>query len=136
MHAGAMQRAGDHGDAGSDTITTEAVAHAMLRLVADMPGQMGRLRAARIVGGYAVPTLDEQAPSRLAAYAVEVAWPIRASVALLDALIDGGLLTQTMGQRPTLVLTRAGHRALDALEGIVASAPAVAPAATTMSGCH
>lgn len=99
-----------------DGVTTEAIAHAVLRLVGDMPGQMGRLRVARVVGGYPVRTNDEDLPSLLAQYAVEVRWPLRETVGLIDALISGGLLLQTVGQRPTLVLSRPGHRALDALE--------------------
>jgi len=37
-------------------------------------------------------------------------------VDLIDALLNGGLLAQTTGQRPTLALTRAGFRALDTLD--------------------
>jgi hypothetical protein len=97
-------------------VTAEAAAHAVLRLVADMPGQMGRLRASRVVGGYHVPTPDELIAHRLRAYALELPWGLRDTVELVDALLDGGLMAQTIGQRPTLVLTRSGHRALEALE--------------------
>ena len=105
------------GDVGS-----EAAAHSLLRLVAEHPGYMGRLRAARIVGGYAVPHRDEQEAETLAQFAVQLDWPLREITRLVDALITGRLMTQTPGQRPVLVLTRAGFRALEALEGGAARA--------------
>ena len=98
--------------------TSERAAHAMLKLVGDHPGRMGRLRCARIVGGYPVPHRDDLEGQQLATYAVPLDWPLREITRLVDALIDGGLLTQTEGPRPTLVLTRAGHRALDALDAL------------------
>ena len=101
---------------GPDIAATEAAAHAMLRVVADMPGQMGRLRVARVVGGYTVRAADEELVERLSRYAVEHPGGLREIVELVDALIAGQLLAQTVGQRPTLVLTRAGYRALEALE--------------------
>jgi hypothetical protein len=100
----------------STDITMEAVAHALLRLVADYPGTLGRVRAARVVGGYAVAGADELQARRFNAYAVHVPWPLAGLVDLVDAMLDGGLLAQTAGARPVLVLTRAGHHALDALE--------------------
>lgn len=99
-----------------DGITTEAVAHSMLRLVGEHPGQMGRLRAARVVSGYPVRSGEDELPAHLAPYAVDMGWPLRDTVELLDALLKGGLMAQTIGARPALVLTRSGHRALDALE--------------------
>lgn len=97
-------------------IAAEAAAHAVLRLVADMPGQMGRLRAARVVGGYPIATCDDVMAHQLASYGVQTPWPLREMVELVDALLRGGLVVQTPGQRPTLVLTQAGFRALEALE--------------------
>lgn len=105
-------------DAHASTVDAEAVAHALLRLVAERPGQMGRMRGARIVGGYAVPCRDDEERDALERYALEADWKIRELVDLVDALIRGGLMTQTAGPRPVLVLTRAGHHALDALEGL------------------
>lgn len=95
----------------------EAVAHALLRLVGDHPGQMGRLRAARIVGGYPVPYRDGTDAIDQASFAVEVGWPLREFTRLVDSLISGRLVAQTAGPRPVLVLTRSGHRTLEALEG-------------------
>jgi hypothetical protein len=94
----------------------EVAAHAILELAATHAGQFGRLRAARIVGGYAVQ-LDEQVAASIAPNSsIVFHWSLRDLVSLVDALLVGGLLMQTAGQRPTLVVTRAGHRALDALE--------------------
>lgn len=100
----------------SEDIGSEAAAHAVLRMVAEHPGQMGRLRAARIVGGYPVPHRDEQEAAELARYALQLDWPLREITRLVDALITGGLVAQTPGPRPVLVLTRSGHRTLEALE--------------------
>ena len=110
-------REGSGGSRSSDAdVSAEAVAHAVLRLVGDMPAQMGRLRVARVVGGYPVPVEDDLQAARLAPYAIEVSWPLKETVELVDAMIAGGLMAKSVGTRPTLVLTRAGHRALDALE--------------------
>src|SRR5689334_5543340 len=49
----------------------EAAAHAMLRLIGDHPGDIGRLRVARIVGGRTVPGSDEVQAARLAHYAID-----------------------------------------------------------------
>jgi hypothetical protein len=98
-------------------VGTEAAAHAMLRLVGEHPGQMGRLRAARLIGGYPVPHRDAEEAASLTAYAVELTWPLREITRLVDVLIEGRLMAQTPGPRPVLVLTRAGFRALEALEG-------------------
>lgn len=119
---------------GHDMAATEAAAHAMLRLVADMPGQMGRLRVARVVGGYTVRSADEALVERLGHYAVEHPGGLREIVELVDALIAGQLMAQTMGQRPTLVLTRAGYRALDAFEA-APSARAASDAPPTIQAC-
>lgn len=98
--------------------TSERAAHQMLALVGEHPGRIGRLRCARIVGGYPVPNRDDAESQQLATYAVsDLEWPLREITRLVDALITGGLMSQTEGPRPTLVLTRAGHRALDALDG-------------------
>jgi len=102
---------------GLEDVGAEAAAHAMLRLTADFPGMMGRLRTARIVGGYAVPHRDEGEAERVARYAIEIDWSLRELVRLVDALLEGRLIAQTSGPRPTLVLTRAGYAALVALEG-------------------
>lgn len=104
------------GTAGSGDVGAEAAAHALLRMVAEHPGQMGRLRAARIVGGFAVPWRDDEEAAQLARYAVELTWPLREITRLVDALIGGGLVAQTPGPRPVLVLTRPGFRTLEALE--------------------
>jgi hypothetical protein len=98
--------------------TSEQVAHAMLKLIADRPGTVGRSRCARIVGGYSVPHRDQQEAAELACYALPVDWPIKQLVALVEALTSGGLIAASVGPRPTLALTRAGHRALEALEAI------------------
>jgi len=108
-------QAGSAGVAMQD-VGSEAAAHALLRLVGDHPGQMGRLRAARLVGGYQVPHRDDEEALELGRYAVQLDWPLREITRLVDALIQGGLVTQTPGQRPVLVLTRAGFRTLEALE--------------------
>lgn len=99
-------------------VGAEAAAHALLRLVGDHPGQMGRLRAARLVGGYPVPHRDDVEAVELGRYAVELDWPLREITRLVDAMITGRLVAQTPGPRPVLVLTRPGHRALDALEAV------------------
>lgn len=94
--------------------SVEQVAHAILKVVGENPGRFGRLRTARIIGGY--PLVDP--PQDVERYAIEgLEWPIRDVVACIDAMIDGGLVTQTIGQRPCLCLTIAGFRALEALEG-------------------
>lgn len=95
---------------------SEAAAHSLLRMIGDHPGKMGRLRAARIVGGYSVAHSDDEERAELAKYVVDLDWPLREITRLVDALISGGLVAQTHGPRPTLVLTRAGFRSLEALE--------------------
>ncbi|MCW2959890.1 MAG: hypothetical protein JWM90_277, partial [Thermoleophilia bacterium] len=102
---------------GMEDVSTEAAAHALLRLVADQPGLMGRLRAARIIGGYPVPHRDDAEATTLGRYAIQLDWPLREIVRLVDALLSGGLIAQTSGPRPVLVLTRAGYAALGVLEG-------------------
>jgi len=96
--------------------SSEHAAHQILRLAAEHPGMCGRLRIARVVGGYPVPHRDEIEAKDLARYSTPLDWPLREVVRLVDALIDGKLIAQTTGPRPTVVVTRAGHRALDALE--------------------
>lgn len=101
----------------TERFSSEQVAMAILKLVGERPGTIGRMRCARIIGGYAVPAASDEERDALAQHALlELAWPLRTLAALIDALADGGLLAQTSPPRPTLVLTRAGHRALDALE--------------------
>ncbi len=112
-----------------EDVRSEAVAHALLRIVGDHPGQMGRLRAARIIGGFAVPYRDSEEAVELTRYAIQLDWPLRELVRLVDALIDGRLVTQTPGPRPVLVLTRAGFRALEALDGLRSVDPALAAGA-------
>jgi len=99
-----------------DPVGAEAAAHAVLSLVVDHPGQMGRLRAARLVGGYPVPHRDDEEQVSQSRYALELDWPLREITRLVDALISGRLLAQTAGPRPVLVPTRAGFRTLEALE--------------------
>lgn len=106
------------GDGGAmRDVGAEAAAHSMLRLVAEHPGQMGRLRAARIIGGYPVPYRDDAEADALSQFAVQLDWPLREITRLVDALITGRMLVQTPGPRPVLVLTRSGFRTLEALEG-------------------
>jgi hypothetical protein len=97
-------------------VGAEAAAHALLRLVGDHPGHMGRLRASRLIGGYPVPMRDGEEDLHLDRYAVQLDWPLREITRLVDAMISGGMITQTPGPRPVLVLTRAGFRTLEALE--------------------
>ena len=100
----------------ADEVGSEAAAHALLRIVGDFPGQMGRVRAARLIGGYRVQHHDSAESEQLGRYAVNLSWPLREIVRLVDAMLDGGLVTKTAGPRPVLVLTRAGFQALQALE--------------------
>lgn len=95
----------------------EAASHAILRLVADRPGQMGRLRTARIIGGFTVRWRSDEEAAELQQYQVPLDWGLRDYIRLIDVLISGGLVTQSVGARPLLVLTRPGYRALEALEG-------------------
>lgn len=97
-------------------VGAEAAAHALLRIVCDFPGHMGRLRAARIIGGYSVPLREDEDAAELASYAVHLEWPLREITRLVDSLLSGGFIRQTPGPRPVLVLTRAGFRTLEALE--------------------
>jgi hypothetical protein len=100
-----------------DEITVEAVAHAILRVVCDFPGQIGRVKVARVVGGFALGNVHDPSMTRLlASYSVDPAWLLNDVTRLVDAMIEGGLLAQTVGARPTVVLTRDGFRALVALD--------------------
>ena len=95
----------------------EVAARGVLGLVAAHPGTFGRLRAARIISGHAVAIVDLELEVTTAAYTgLARGWVLRDVVELVDALIDGGLVAQTNGPRPTLALTRAGFRALEALD--------------------
>lgn len=93
----------------------EAVTHALMHLVGDQPARHGRIRCARILAGRSVDD-GVDAASDYRRYAIAHEHTVPQLVALIDSLIDGGLVDRTPGVRPTLVLTRAGHRALDALE--------------------
>jgi hypothetical protein len=93
---------------------SEDLAYGILNLVAKHPGRYGRMRVTRIVGGFVVPERADDTHDLLT-YAVENDWTIRDLVCLVDALIHGGLIEQTPGPRPTLVLPIAGFRAYDAL---------------------
>lgn len=103
-------------------LVVEAAAHATLRLVGDLPGRFGRLRAARVLGGRPVSQRGDEGEQTATfsdgqdAYALMHDWRLADLCELIDALLAGGLLERTPGMRPTLVLTRSGHRALDALE--------------------
>lgn len=94
----------------------ELLCKKLMQLVADQPGHYGRLLAARIIGGSFLPAEGVMDIAVSERYMVDTELPLRELVALVDSMLAGGLLVQTLGQRPTLVLTRAGHRALDALE--------------------
>ncbi|MBC7645176.1 MAG: hypothetical protein H7123_08615 [Thermoleophilia bacterium] len=115
-------------------LAVEAAAHATLRLVGDLPGRFGRLRAARILGGRPISpppaVLEGQTipivSDNYAVYVLEHSWRLADLCDLIDAMLSGGLLERTPGMRPTLVLTRAGHRALEALEN-GSSGPLVGP---------
>lgn len=97
--------------------TAEIAARGALGLIAAHPGKFGRQRTARIISGHAVALDDPSLEGTTAVYtAVAASWTLGNTVDLVDALIDGGLIAQTGGPRPTLALTRAGFRALDALE--------------------
>jgi hypothetical protein len=108
------------------TTPAELVAHHILKLVGEHPGQVGSLRCARIVGGFTTPPVSEDQRELFDRYAIEQRdWTLRTLKDLIDALERGGLLARSHGPRPVLALTRAGHRALDALEQVPASAPEV-----------
>lgn len=97
--------------------TSERVAKQMLLLIADHPGTIGPLRCARIVGGFVVPAVSEEQRGLLDRYAIaDLGWTLRTLKDLIEALERGGLVARSVGQRPTLSLTRAGHRALETLE--------------------
>jgi hypothetical protein len=105
------------------TTPAELVAHHILKLVGEQPVQVGPLRCARIVGGYTVPAVRDQHGELFDLYAIpQRDWTLRMLKELVEALERGGLLVRSGGPRPTLALTRAGHRALDALEHVPAQA--------------
>lgn len=84
----------------SEQATSEHAALQILRLAAEHPGAYGRLRIARVVGGYRVPCRDESEHAALARYALELQWPLREVVRLVDALLEGALLAQTGRSTP------------------------------------
>lgn len=96
--------------------SADVIAFNLLRMVAEHPGQMGRLRAARIIGGYPVPWREPEDAAKMVSYAVSTEWRLRELVDFVDVMLDSGLLAATAGPRPSLVLTRAGFRALEAIE--------------------
>ncbi len=97
--------------------TSEYVAKQVLALVGDHPGRVGPLRCARIVGGFTVPYTGGDQQELFEQYAIpDLGWTLRTLKALMEALERGGLVTRSVGPRPTLALTRAGHRALETLE--------------------
>ncbi len=93
----------------------EVVMHAALRFVGEYPALIGRLRLARLLGGYQ-HGLDENQVPACEMYEVASGWRIGQIIELIDSGIQGGLLVRTPGARPALVLTRAGFRALEVLE--------------------
>ena len=104
-----------------ETTPAELVAHHILKLIGEHPGQIGALRCARIVGGFTVPTVSEDQRDLFERYAIEQRdWTLRTLKDLIEALERGSLLARSSGPRPVLALTRAGHRALDALEHVPA----------------
>lgn len=89
----------------------------LLRFVCDYPGCADRIRAARIVSGRMVPLRPEDSEQEILSYAVhDSPFRLKDVVALVDTLLRGGLLAQTAGPRPALVLTRLGFGALLQLE--------------------
>lgn len=94
----------------------DEASYRLLLLAAEQPGLFGRLRAARVLCGLPMPARDEESEP-LDRYEVPALdWSLQACVDLVDALRSGGLLAETGGMRPSLVLTLAGHRALQALD--------------------
>lgn len=109
-----------------ETTPAEVVAHHILKLVGEHPGQVGALRCARIVGGFTVPSVSEEQQGMFDRYAIaQRDWTLRTLKDLIEALERGSLLARSHGPRPVLALTRAGHRALDALEQVPAPAQEV-----------
>jgi hypothetical protein len=106
----------------ADRESAEVAAHAALELIASHPGKFGRLRTARLIGGYTVQFDEPDLARTTAPFASAVLnWSLRDTVELIDALLAGGLVAQTTGPRPTLVLTRPGFRALEALDQTTAT---------------
>lgn len=95
----------------------EVMAHAVLRFVGDHPAKAGRLRIARILTGRPVPPSPLDDPQAYDPYQVATELTLQEAVGLIDALIEAALIATSAG-RPMLTLTRAGHRALDALEAV------------------
>ncbi|MBC7460552.1 MAG: hypothetical protein H7287_04255, partial [Thermoleophilia bacterium] len=83
LDEGAPETTHQRSGGGLEDVGAEAAAHAMLRLTADFPGLMERLRTARIVGGYAVPHRDDADAVRLARYGIEIDWTLRELVRLV-----------------------------------------------------
>lgn len=101
-----------------EEMLAQKVAHALLRVVADLPGQLGRIRAARIVRGFSVPVYADQEFTDVSKYRMDgLDWKLSWVIGLVDALIEGELIAQGRGPRPTLSLTRQGFIVLDHLDG-------------------
>ena len=94
----------------------ERLAQALLELVGDYPGRFGRLRASRMIAGHSVPYREDENDLDFSKYRVPCSWTLSEVTRLTDRMIVGGLLTQTLGPRSVLVLTRTGHHTLDALQ--------------------
>lgn len=88
------------------------IANAILAYVGEHPGIAGRLRVARIIGGYTVPHREDDPD--WSTYACEAAseLPLRAITRHIDELVRQDRLRQTPGPRPVLVLTLTGYDAL------------------------
>lgn len=114
QHATTSSRIAD-GTSEHEYASSEYVAYQLLRLAAEHPGTCGRLRMARIIGNYAVPFHDDADAEQYASYRTDLGWPLRELTRLVDALITGGLLAQSVGPRPVVCITRAGCRTLEAL---------------------
>lgn len=86
--------------------TTNQVRTGILALVTDHPNAVGRMAAARIVGGFDVPERAQLAVPRFASYAMPiVGLDRRGIVNVIDAMIAEGVLFQSSGAWPTLSRT-------------------------------
>lgn len=90
--------------------------HKLLRLVGDCPAQAGRIRIARILLGMPAAETEQINHRVIESFNTGINWTIGEAVELIDMVIDCGLIVKSAGSNPFLCLSRAGHRALDALE--------------------
>lgn len=99
----------------------DRAANGLLRLVADHPHQLGKLRAARIVGG--ICEFEPDCPGHdLPGYTVEgLDLELRELVALIDCLIRARVIQQPTSSRPKLALTPLGARTAASLRTGVAA---------------